>query len=40
MTFYHSKEGVSQYIEMAEGYDGRELVEVLDKYLEADASVL
>ena len=40
MTFYHSKEGVSQYIEMAEGYDGRELIDVLGEYLEADASVL
>ena len=40
MSFYHSKEGVSKYIEMAEGYDGRELVDVLTQHLEANASVL
>ena len=40
MSFYHSKEGVSKYIEVAEGYDGRELVAVLSEYLDANASVL
>ena len=40
MSFYHSEQGVSQYIEMAEGYDGRELVAILCKHLDANASVL
>lgn len=40
MSFYHSKEGVSEYIKMAEGYDGRELVAVLSESLDANARVL
>ena len=40
MSFYDSKEGVCKYIEMAEGYDGRELVDVLRKYVDVGASVL
>ena len=40
MSFYQTKEGVTKYIEMADGYDGRELVDVLREYLDADASVL
>ena len=40
MSFYQSKEGVTQYIKMAEGYDGRELVTILAEHLDADSCVL
>jgi len=40
MGFYDDKKTALQYIAMAEGYDGRELVEVLRKCLPGGASVL
>ena len=40
MSFYHTNEGVSEYIKMAEGYDGRELVDVLSEHVDANARVL
>ena len=40
MGFYDEKETAQQYIKMAEGYDGRELVTVLRKHLQEGASVL
>lgn len=40
MSFFDNVENVNQYIKMAEGYDGRELVQVLRKYLLAGAAVL
>ena len=40
MGFYNDKKTAQQYIAMAEGYDGRELVEVLSKFLSGGASVL
>ncbi len=40
MGFYDTEEGVKQYIEMAEGYDGAELVEVLHKKLPQGSTVL
>ena len=40
MSFYHTNESVSAYIKMAEGYDGRELVDVLSEHVDANARVL
>jgi hypothetical protein len=40
MGYYHTAESVDKYIEMAEGYDGRALVEVLRKHLQPGATVL
>ena len=40
LGFYDDEETALQYIEMAEGFDGRELVEVLTQHLPAGASVL
>jgi len=40
MCYYDDPKNVQQYIEMAEGYDGRELIEVLAKHLPPGATVL
>ena len=40
MGYFDTNEGVDQYIKMAEGYDGRELVEVLRSYVPSGSSVL
>jgi len=40
MGFYDDEETANQYIAMAEGYDGRELIEVLRTHLSDGASVL
>ena len=40
MGYYDTKKGVDEYIEAAEGYDGRALVEVLKKHLGRNAAVL
>jgi SAM-dependent methyltransferase len=40
MSYYHTPESVDEYVKMAEGYDGRELIEVLRKYLPPGATVL
>ena len=40
MGYYDTEKGVNEYVEMAEGYDGRALVEVLKKHLSRDAAVL
>ena len=40
MGYYDTEEGVDEYVKMAEGYDGRALVEVLKKYLTRNATVL
>ena len=40
MDFYDSKGNVEAYIEMAEGYDGRDLISVLQRYLASDSTVL
>ena len=40
MGFYNTEEGVKEYIEMAEGCDGAELVHVLNKHLPKDSTVL
>lgn len=40
MGFYDDEETVNQYVAMAEGYDGRALIEVLKMHLPAAARVL
>ena len=40
MGFYDDKKTASQYIDMARGYDGRELIDILRKYVPQAASVL
>ena len=40
MSFYQSKEGVENYIKIAEGYDGQNLVTILGEHLQSNASVL
>ena len=40
MNFYKNKENVKKYIEMAEGYDGKYLIEILKKYLPEGSSIL
>jgi SAM-dependent methyltransferase len=40
MGYYHTQKSVDEYIDMAEGHDGRELIEVLKKHLPPDATVL
>ena len=40
MGFFDTKKGVEQYITMVEGYDGAELIKILQKYLPANSTVL
>ena len=40
MAYFDDPKNVQDYIDMAEGYDGRELVAALGKYLPDDAEVL
>lgn len=40
MGYYNDKKNVEQYIEMAEGYDGKLLIEALEKHLPSDSTVL
>ena len=40
MAYYDEKKNVESYVKMAEGYDGRELVEILQKYLKPGSTVL
>ena len=40
MGYFDDVENVEAYIKMAEGYDGRELIAVLKRYLEPGATVL
>ena len=40
MGYYDDPKNVQQYIEMAEGYDGRELIAALARHLPAGATVL
>ena len=39
MGFFDTKK-VEQYIKMVEGYDGVELIEILQKYLPANSTIL
>ena len=40
MGYFDNKKNIDEYIKMAEGYDGRELIEILKKYLEKGSSIL
>lgn len=40
MGYYDDKKNIEQYIEMAEGYDGKALIDILQKYLPQGSSVL
>ena len=40
MNYFDSPENVQQYIDSAEGYDGRDLIALLAQYLPAGSSVL
>ena len=40
MEYWNNKKNVEEYIKMAEGYDGNELIEILKKYLRQGSSVL
>lgn len=38
--FYHTKDTVQEYIKLADGYDGRELIEKLKQFLPGKSTVL
>ena len=40
MGYFDEKKSVDEYIKMAEGYDGKELIEILKKYFPKKSSVL
>jgi trans-aconitate methyltransferase len=40
MGFFDTEKGVQEYIKMAEGYDGAELIKILQKYLPENSTVL
>jgi len=40
MGFFDTEKGVEQYIKMAEGYDGAELITILEKYLPENSTIL
>jgi SAM-dependent methyltransferase len=40
MGYFDTDEGVNEYIELAEGYDGRELVEILRSHVPPGSSIL
>lgn len=40
MGFFDTEKGVEKYITMAEGYDGVELIKILQNYLSKDSTVL
>ena len=40
MGFFDTEKGVDEYIKMAEGYDGAELIKILQKYLPEKSTVL
>ena len=40
MSYFDDAKNVQEYITMCEGYDGRELIEVLKKHLPAGSSLL
>ncbi len=40
MEYYDQKKNVEQYVQMAEGYDGQELIEILKTQLQPGATVL
>ncbi|MGH1520895.1 MAG: class I SAM-dependent methyltransferase [Nitrosopumilus sp.] len=40
MGFFDTEKGVEEYIKMADGYDGEELIKILQKYLPVNSTVL
>ena len=40
MGFFDTEKGVNEYIKMAEGYDGKELIKILENYLPKGSTVL
>jgi ubiquinone/menaquinone biosynthesis C-methylase UbiE len=40
MGYYDQLENVNEYIRMADGYDGSELINILKKYLAKDSTLL
>jgi SAM-dependent methyltransferase len=40
MGYFDTNEGVDEYIQMAEGYDGQELIEILRSHVPSGSSVL
>ena len=40
MGFFDTEKGVEQYIKIAEGYDGAELIKILQRHLPANSTVL
>ena len=40
MSFYDEEKNVEEYIKMAEGFDGKEFIPILRKYLKENSSVL
>jgi len=40
MAYFDDRENVQQYVQMSEGYDGREFIPILRKYLKDGARVL
>ena len=40
VAYYHAEESVRKYLQMADGYDGRELIDVLNKLLASNSTVL
>ena len=40
MDFFDDRDNVNEYIKMADGYDGRDLIAVIEKHLTEGASVL
>ena len=40
MGFFDTEKGVEQYFKIAEGYDGAELIKILQKYLSQNSTIL
>ncbi len=40
MGYFHTQRGVEEYVEMAKGFDGAQLIDMLRSYLPAGSSVL
>jgi trans-aconitate methyltransferase len=40
MGFFDNQKNVDEYLKLAEGYDGRDLIDILKKYLHASSTVL
>jgi len=40
MSFFDDKKNINEYINMSMGYDGEELIKILNKYLQTNSTVL